>query len=279
MARTLLSVLLCLAAFPAVAVEGTAVSKDGVPIAWTLRGNGSPLVFVHGWSCDQSYWRGQVHHFAEHHTVVTVDVAGHGESGVGREDWTMASFGGDVAAVLEELDLEDAILIGHSMGGDVIVEAARQARDRVSGLVWVDTYRELGTPRTDEEVEAIMAPFREDLDGAMRELIASMFPADADPELVAWVIEDMTSAPREVRLGALHNAISFDREIPGLLQELRLPVVAINAGNQPTDVESMNRHGVEVRVMPGAGHFLMMDDPQRFNTLLADTIASLAARE
>jgi pimeloyl-ACP methyl ester carboxylesterase len=94
-------------------------------------------------------------------------------------------------------------------------------------------------------------------------------------ELVAWVIDDMTSAPRGVRLGALQSAISFDRHVPGLLDELDLPVVAINAGNQPTDVESMNRHGVEVVEMPGVGHFLMLEDPERFNALLVDAIASL----
>jgi pimeloyl-ACP methyl ester carboxylesterase len=280
MPRILLSVLLCLAAIPALAEEGFVLSKDGVRIAWTLRGGGSPpLVFVHGWSCDQAYWREQVDYFAGHHSVVTVDVGGHGKSGLGREDWTMASFGGDVAAVMEELDLSDAVLIGHSMGGDVIVEAARQARDRVGGLVWVDTYRKLGTVRTDEEIETAMAPFRRDLDGTMRQFIATMFPADADPALVAWVIDDMTAAPREVRLGALQNAISFDRQVPGLLEELALPVLAINPDNQPTDVASMNHYGVEVVVMQGVGHFLMMEDPKRFNALLADAVASFDTTE
>src|SRR5690606_25244475 len=114
MSRILLCVLLSLSAFGAMAREGFVPSKDGVRIAWTLRGDGPPLVFVHGWSCDQAYWREQVDHFAEHHSVVTVDVAGHGKSGLGREEWTIASFGADVAAVLQELDLEGAILIGHS---------------------------------------------------------------------------------------------------------------------------------------------------------------------
>ena len=275
MSRFRLFVLLCLAALPAFAGEGSVPSKDGVPVAYTRQGAGPPLVFVHGWSCDQSYWREQVGHFAGGHTVVTVDVAGHGKSGLGREDWTMPSFGGDVAGVLEELDLEDAILIGHSMGGDVITAAARQARDRVRGLVWVDTYRSLGTPRSDADVEAMVAPFRQDLDGTMRQFIGSMFPADADPELVAWVIDDMISSPREVRLGALHSALSFDRHIPALLEELELPVVAINADNQPTDVEAMHRHGVEVIVMSGVGHFLMLEDPARFNALLAQAIGSI----
>jgi pimeloyl-ACP methyl ester carboxylesterase len=73
----------------------------------------------------------------------------------------------------------------------------------------------------------------------------------------------------------MQSAISFGRHVPGLLEELDLPVVSINAGNQPTGVESTNRHGVDVLEMPGVGHFLMLDDLERFNALLADTIVSL----
>src|SRR6185295_11577645 len=99
----------------------------------------------------------QVEPFARRYKVVTVDLAGHGESGVGRKDWTIASFGGDVAAVVQKLGFDRVILIGHSMGGDVIAETARQLpAGRVVGMVWVDTYKQLGTPRRREQVDAFV---------------------------------------------------------------------------------------------------------------------------
>jgi pimeloyl-ACP methyl ester carboxylesterase len=76
-------------------------------------------VFVHCWACDRTYWREQVDVFAADHQVVTLDLAGHGESGAGRETWTVKGLAGDVQAVVEALDLERVILIGHSMGGPV----------------------------------------------------------------------------------------------------------------------------------------------------------------
>lgn len=104
-------------------------------------GSGSPaIVFVHGWSCNRTYWRSQVATFAETNRVVAVDLAGHGESGAGRPDWTMRAFGDDVAAIMDAEELRDAVLVGHSMGGDVIVEAALAVPDRVRALVWVDDY-------------------------------------------------------------------------------------------------------------------------------------------
>jgi len=178
-------------------MSGVATSHDGVPLAFEVHGAGAPtLVFVHGWSCDRHYWRGQVRALAARYQTVAVDLAGHGESGVGRRVWTMAAFGEDVVAVAEQLGLGELVLIGHSMGGDVIVEAARRLGDRVAGLVWVDTYDTLGEPPTDEEVEAFLAPFREDFATATRALVGRLFTADADAELAEWVAADMSAAPR-----------------------------------------------------------------------------------
>jgi pimeloyl-ACP methyl ester carboxylesterase len=160
-------------------------SRDGIPVSYEVHGSGEPaLVFVHGWSCDRSYWKQQLDYFAARHRVVTIDLAGHGDSGVGRKEWTIRAFGEDVAAVVEKLELADVVLIGHSMGGDVIVDAALQLAERVRGLVWVDAYNTLGEPRTHEEAEEFIAPFREDYLTATRSLVRQMFVPSSDPDLV-----------------------------------------------------------------------------------------------
>lgn len=254
-------------------------SPDGIQIAYETRGEGAPaLVFVHGWSCDRSYWAGQIEPFSREHRVVAVDLAGHGESGVGREDWTMAAFGGDVAAVVEELELEQVVLVGHSMGGDVIVEAARRLPGRVAGMIWVDAYRALGNPRTPAQLDAIVGPLRADFVPATRAFVRSMFPPGADPELVERVAVDMSSAPPEVALEAVYNALSYDRVMPGLLEELDLPLMAINPDGPANDVASLERYGAEVLFLPGVGHFVMMEDPEGFNALLRTAIDRVKER-
>jgi pimeloyl-ACP methyl ester carboxylesterase len=248
-------------------------SKDGIPISFEVHGTqGRSLVFVHGWSCDRSYWRGQLEHFAARHRVVAVDLAGHGESGAGRERWTMAAFGDDVVAVLDALALEDVVLIGHSMGGDVITEAAVRLGSRASGLVWVDTYSRLGKPRTREQLESFLAPFRADFVTATQDLVRSMFVPDSDPQLVEWVAADMSSAPPEIALDAIEHAVGNDGPILGRLEELSAPVVAINPDHRPTDAEGLRERGVEAFLMPGVGHFLMLEDPVAFNHLLAEVV-------
>ncbi len=261
---------------PAHAGQGRAASADGVAIAYEAHGAGTPaLVFVHGWSCDRTYWKGQLEPLGQRYRVVAIDLAGHGESGTNRQAWTIAAFGADVAAVVEKLGLERVILVGHSMGGDVIVEAARRLRGRVAGLVWVDVYRKLDAPPTAERIEAFVAPFRADFTERTRAFVRSMFPATADKSLVEWIAADMSSAPKEIALAAMVSVFSNGREMPAALAELKLPTIAINPDHPPTDFESLKRHGVEVVLMPGVGHFPMMEDPERFNRVLGSVIEKL----
>jgi pimeloyl-ACP methyl ester carboxylesterase len=253
-----------------------ATSADGVRIAYEVHGEGSPtLVFVHGWSCNRGYWAGQLEPLSTQYKVVAIDLGGHGESGRGRKAWTIESFGADVAAVVKKLDLERVVLIGHSMGGDVIPEAARRLPGRVAGLIWVDTYKELGTGRTPEEVEAFVSKFRANFVDTTRVFVRGLFLPTSDRTLVERVATDMSAAPPAVALGALQSAFSYSRQMPRTLQALHLPVIAINPDNAPTDVESLERSGVKVMIMPGVGHFAMMEAPERFNRLLRSAIDTL----
>jgi len=229
-------------------MRGVVTSRDGIPLAFEVHGAGAPaVVLVHGWSCDRSYWDGQVGPLAARYRTVAVDLAGHGESGSGRRAWTMAAFGEDVVAVVEQVGAGRVVLAGHSMGGDVIVEATLRLGDRVAGLVWADVYSTLGDPDSDDELDAFAAPFRDDFVPATRAFVRRMFPPGADPGVIAG------------------------------LGQLTVPVVAINAEQGHTDTAALRRHGVEPVLMPGVGHFLMMEDPEGFNRLLVNAVEGFSA--
>jgi pimeloyl-ACP methyl ester carboxylesterase len=135
------------------------LSKDGVSISYEIYGSGEPtLVFVHGWSCDARYWRAQLPHFYKNHRVVTLDLAGHGHSGMTRSQYTMSAFGEDVRVVTEATGSRSVILIGHSMGGSVIAEAARLMPNRVVGLIGIDTLENIEYAMTREELKKMIAP-------------------------------------------------------------------------------------------------------------------------
>jgi len=256
-----------------------ATSFDGTRIAYERHGAGSPaLVFVHGWSCNRRYWDGQLMPLSTTALVVALDLAGHGESGLTRKTWSIAAFGADVAAVVDYLALEHVILVGHSMGADVILEASRHVKNRICGLVWVDEHRQLSRFMSEDRVRERMAPFRADFASTVETFVRGLFSASADASLVERVITDLSTAPQNIALSALKSTWNYGRDVPAILAELRLPVVSINPQDSSIDIQSMRRYGVDVVLMPGVGHFPMMEQPQQFNTRLSRIVNGLARR-
>jgi pimeloyl-ACP methyl ester carboxylesterase len=229
-------------------------------------------VLVHGWSCDRSYWRGQVDALASRHRLVTLDLGGHGESGRQRAHWTIDAFGADVAAVVDVLDLPAAILVGHSMGGNVVVAAAPHLGERVLGLVWVDTYRELASFPSAVAVAGRVAQFQADFAPQVRAFVRRLFAPRANPVLVERVAEAMASAPPDIALAALEAAWNDGRGIVAALRALHLPLVAINPADPLTDSASLSGHGIAVLQMPGVDHFPMLEKPEAFNACLLDAV-------
>ncbi|MEW6665616.1 MAG: alpha/beta hydrolase [Thermodesulfobacteriota bacterium] len=261
-----------------------APSSDGVLISFSAHGKGDvTLIFVHGWSCDSRYWYRQVPFLSKGHRVVTIDLAGHGHSGSGRKDYTVASFGEDVKAVADGLKARKVILIGHSMGGAVIAAAAGLMPDRVLGLIGVDTLHNVEFRYTEEEVRKFVRPFEENFEKQANEFVRGMFPKGADANLVNWIAGDMSCAIPRVGISAIRNYLGLfvSGEGAKMFERLKIPVAAVNADFWPTNPEANRRHMVsfDVAVMKGVGHFPMLERPEEFNRRLSKVIKGLAGRK
>ncbi|MCB1183009.1 alpha/beta hydrolase [bacterium] len=272
-----LMLALAVAAGPAAAKTVSATAPDGVSIHAESAGSGPAVVLVHGWSCDASYWDAQVADLASDHQVVAIDLAGHGRSGAGRADYTMAAFGADVAAVLAALDLHDAVLVGHSMGGAVIVEAALAAPDRVRGLIGVDNFQNVKMVLADQQIAGFVSTFESNFSAFVPQWVGRMFPADADSALRADVASDMAAAPQDVAISAMANLLRwYGGQAPARLRELKVPLMNINSRLEPTHEDSMREFvpGYQARYLDGVGHFLFREKPAAFNALLRETLAA-----
>ena len=252
-------------------------SKDGIPISFEVYGIGEPtLVFVHGWSCDARYWRAQVPHFSKSHRVVTIDLAGHGHSGTKRLQYSMLAFGEDVQAVTEATGSNRVILLGHSMGGSVIAEAARLMPDRVIGLIGVDTLGNIEYPMTHEELTKMLAPLEKDFLNGTREFVEQLILPSMNPQLREWILSDMSAAPSAGALSASRSMMAqyISGEAAKIFHEIRAPVVSVNCDIWPVDYEANRRHMsfFEAIILKGADHFLMLDRPKEFNQALEKAI-------
>ncbi|MCU1429332.1 MAG: alpha/beta hydrolase fold protein, partial [Actinomycetia bacterium] len=116
------------------------VKRDDVELAYDTAGSGDPpIVFVHGWACDRSYFAPQFEHFAGGHAVASLDLHGHGESS--RPDATSGAydidrFADDVLAVAEAAGFDRPVVVGHSLGGvTALACAARPGAVRAAVMV------------------------------------------------------------------------------------------------------------------------------------------------
>ena len=260
-----------------------AVSFDSERIAYNVAGKGTTaLIFIHGWSCDGRYWQNQIPVFAKEYRAITVDLAGHGHSSFGRSEFSIWSFARDVKAILDKENIDRAILVGHSMGGGVIAEAARLMPRRIVGIVGVDTLQNIADPIPQHVIDEMVKPFEADFKVAARNFVSSMFPEDTDPQLLNWVKEDMSSAPKEIALNAFRNYL--DKYVTGeaaiVFKDVTIPVVSINARLWPTASEKNSRHikNYQLFYIEETGHFPMLEKPEEFNMLLKKAINAIESK-
>jgi pimeloyl-ACP methyl ester carboxylesterase len=255
-----------------------ALTPDSVHIDYRVWGRGEPaIVLIHGWACDWNYWKAQIEALKSRYTVVALNLAGHGASEKNRSDWSIGSYGEDVATVVRQLPNQQIILVGHSMGGDVALEATRRIGDRVIGIIVVDSLKSIGLPpMRPREIERQLAPFRANFIEATRNYVSgTMFEKGADPVLMQKVAYDMSLEPPEVGLPTLQSLLAMD--FATLLPDIHVPVLAINSDLGLTDETRIRKYlpGFKADVLEHTGHFLMMETPQRFNPLLLKDIQTL----
>jgi pimeloyl-ACP methyl ester carboxylesterase len=261
---------------PQIVTEG-----DGLHIEYRTYGKGDPaIILVHGWATDANYWNAQFDPLKAKYTVVAVDLAGHGASSKGRSDWSMGNYGEDVATVVRQLPNHQIILVGHSMGGTVALEAARRIGDRVIGVIVVDALKSIGLPPTPQaEIDKRVAPFRIDFIGSVRKYVTEeLFEKGADPLFVQKVAYDMSLEPPDVAIPSLQALLSMD--FATVLPDIHVPVLAINSDMGTTDEKRIRKllPTFKADIIPHTSHFLMMEVPDKFNPILLRDIEDLVQK-
>jgi len=239
-----------------------AADVDGLQLHSTSKGSGPVMIFVHGWTCDESSWDAQVPEFSKDHRVITLDLPGHGMSASpAQSDFSMGLFADAVEAVRAEAGADRVVLVGHSMGVPVIRQYAIMYPQHVAGLVGVDgpfDMRNVSPPVAGGSMT------RETREVAIRSMFLPTTPAAVQDH----VMKMMLAPPDSTANGAY--AAMFDPAIrtADVLSEPALVVIA-GTGNVP---DAATAHEVvpnlEITQLQGTGHFVMMEKPVEFNRLL-----------
>jgi len=253
-----------------------AISFDGVKIRYDSIGNGNPaLIFVHGWSNNRSIWDAQVSRFSEKYQVIAVDLAGFGESGNNRSDWTIENFANDIIAVADRLGLKQVVLVGFSMGGPVVIEAANKLPDKVAGVVLVDDMQNVEMKIPAQMITQMDSIFMDLVINPSKEKLVKGGFVKNNPDSAFAHVLAMLDNPKIGWEESLISTLHWQNEnCTEALSKLKVPVFAINSDHRPTDVEAFRKYvpSFKANIIPNVGHVVMWDAPEEFNRLLEESI-------
>jgi pimeloyl-ACP methyl ester carboxylesterase len=277
---------LALLAVPGFAADGVShfAPFDGVKVNYESYGSGKEaVVFIHGWTCDLTFWRGQAPVYQSRRSLL-IDLPGHGQSDKPKVAYPMEFFAQSIEAVLHDAGVERAVLVGHSLGGPIAYSFIRLFPEQAKALVLVDatvsTVPDKASYQTAQQVAYQQKAER--LSGAAGErnflaAVNAMFSAKTPPSLRDQIRAKMLATPEYVRVAAVTSLSEVYPPEPG--QKFDGPALAIQAAQKGTEerAAAMRTFLPKLRLEKwvGSGHFLMMEDPARFNRSLEKFLAGL----
>jgi pimeloyl-ACP methyl ester carboxylesterase len=263
----------------------------GSKLFYTLDGHGDPpMVLVHGGFCSHADWKYQVRDLAPEFTVVTPDLRGHGASAADPRDCRIETYASDIQQILRGLGLPPCLLVGHSMACRVVLQATASDDTLIAGIGLVDgSAGATGTLADIEQRHA--ARFSQGFARAMLPAFENMFSENSDLAERDRILSGVLSTPREIAMALTKASWIWDvTELRTVLGKIRVPALAV----QSTSVRDGERRSLPARsttpwldllsdsipgvrhvIVPDAGHFTMLDAPQRVSAELRTFARSL----
>lgn len=241
------------------------VSVGPISLSCDIRGEGKAIVFVHGNGESHQTWKLQIEYFAGKYLVIAPDLRGQGDSDKPELAYPMSAFVADLAALLDALAIEEAVIAGHSMGGRVAMSFVLEHPQRVAGLVLEGT---AATPfgKAQEQIEKV---HRLGIEREMREHIEFESTADTPEELKRGLLREALKTPARVRVELWKMVSTFD--VSQRLGEIGKPtLIIVGELDRGTPVSAARQLHESIRashliVVPGVAHFTMLERPELVN--------------
>ena len=254
---------------------------ETVQLHYVERGEGQPVLLLHGFPLDHTIWEAQIEALSAHWRVIAPDLRGHGQSPIWGGVFTMEDMAADVAALLDTLKIERAAWVGHSMGGYVAMAALRTLSERVAGVGMVATHPFADSPEKRTQRELSAQQVLSEGVGALVEamsgvLFAPETPPDADYVQRVAAIMRRTS-PQGVA-AALRGMAARPSSVETLLSA-RVPMLFIAGKHDQIVTREVLRRIVDqlppipMRQIEGAGHMPMLERPEETSAILADFLS------
>jgi len=247
------------------------INIGNLKIAYTLSGNGPPIVLLHGWMCNRNFWKEQIQFLSKTYQVLAPDFRGHGDSDIPEGEYTIERLSDDLYKIIKRLTINKAVVVGHSMGGMVAQQFCVSHVEYVSGLILVSTIAadledRLISKRIEKDTPRL--GFR----NAFLRYFDGWFDIDTDPNIVRWVREQMLRTSESVGLNLTRSYRRFDLRTH--ISTLNIPTLVIGSASDASAVSDEAKTltklipDAQLIMIEGCGHFPMLETPQKLNKTL-----------
>ena len=238
------------------------VAINGINLAYTRRGKGTPLMLVHGFPLDSSSWNEIIPLLEDKFDIITPDLRGFGQSSTIESPYTISDMADDLAGLLDHLGVEKTAMAGHSMGGYVALAFAKKYPNRVNGLGLISSQAAGDPPDRKEGRYKTAADVVEKGVGVVVEAMTPKLSADLRVQaFVRGVIEKQS---KDGVTGAL-KAMAEREDLTLILPSFKFPIVLLHGGadalipiDRAKEIKAVvpSAQFVELK---GAGHMPMME--------------------
>ena len=266
--------------------ENVTANVNNTTVAFNQYGNGdTTLLFVHGWCINKEYWNDQSKYFSDKYKVVALDLPGFGGSGKNRNEWTFEKYADDINEFIKAEKLENVILIGHSMSGDILLLMDTKYPESVIGIVGIDNLKRPGVKLSEEEnkgIEGFFAMMDSSFSGTVEVYTKqNLFPPSADTSIVNRVVKDFKMNDSVIAIKVLRSLLDISQKERDMMQQLKHTLYLVNSDSDTTHIDSLKKYckaSAEVVYVHGTGHYPMIEKPEEFNSALENVIRMIGKK-
>ena len=257
---------------------------NGFMVGYDDQGKGETIIFIHGHPFNRSMWLPQAELLRRTYRVIALDLRGYGESMVTAGKVRLEDHAADIRNLLDHLGVDQIILGGLSMGGQIVMEFYRQFPERVRALMLADTFAQLDTPQSRENrIKTADRLILEGMEHYSAEVLSKMItPANIEsmPEVAAHVMVMMKTTPPDGAAASLHGRAERRDYLPILSGIIVPTLIVVGREDEFTPVNDAElMHSLipnsKLEVIEGAGHMPNLEREREFNLLLINWLATI----
>ena len=250
-----------------------AISAPTANKNYELIGDGdSTLVFLHGWNINRSYWDSQIDYFSTSYRTLAVDLIHEQHVKDTLRNWTIDEFARDITAVIEKEKLDNLILIGHTMSGEICLSINQRIPEKVLGIIGIDNFKEVGFDLSQydrREIDGFVDGIRDNYQEEIRRMVEGLFPKQKrNEEAFRRVLKDFQAQDSVIATTIFRNMYEVWDNTKHILPKLDDPLYLVLCDFSPFNEQDFQKYipnGFEIITIHNSGHYPMIEQPKELN--------------